>query len=366
MSDSIPLLSPFKLGDLELKNRIAMAPMTRSRAGEIRVANELMAEYYEQRSSAGMIITEATTISEQANGWQNTPGIYTEEQISGWKKVTSRLQAKGTPIFLQLWHTGRAGHSYFQRNGELPVAPSAIKLEGDPVHTAEGKKDHEIPRALLESEIPSIVNDYKKSAANAKTAGFDGVEIHAANGYLIDQFLQSRTNKRTDGYGGSIEKRYRLLKEVVEAVCSVYPSQRVGVRLSPNSSFGDMGSTDNHEAFLYFAKELDQYNLGFLHVLRVPKDFIPFHGQGKEVQLLEWREVYSGTILVNGGYGSVAEAQSAIDAGEADLIAIGRPFITNPDLIERMTNGLPLASWQDTSVFYGFDRHNYTDFPFYE
>jgi len=267
MTNKSVLLSPFDLRGLRLKNRVVMAPLTRSRAGEMRLPNALMAEYYAQRAAAGLIITEATVVSKQGIGWLNSPGIYTDEQAEAWKTVVDAVHARGTPIFLQLWHCGRASHSSFHDHGELPVAPSAIKIEGDYIHTPLGNQQHETPRALETDEIPAIVEDYRPAAARAESAGFDGVEIHAANGYLIDQFLQSKTNQRTDRYGGTLENRYRFLDEVVRAVLSVLPPGRVGVRLAPNGNFNDMGSPDFRETFPYVAKCLNQYELAYLHVV---------------------------------------------------------------------------------------------------
>jgi N-ethylmaleimide reductase len=261
------LLSPFELSGLKLKNRIVLAPMTRSRAGEERLPNELMAKYYCQRASAGLLITEATVISPQANGWLNTPGIYNAAQTAGWKQVVEAVHKKGTPIFLQLWHCGRASHSSFLGGKQLPVAPSAIKIEGDEIHTANGKQPYEVPRALETDEVQGIVEDYLFAANRAKEAGFDGVEIHAANGYLIDEFLESKTNRRTDRYGGSIENRFRFLKEIVEAITTIWPANRVGVRLSPNGKYNDMGSHDFRETFLYAAEHLNKYGLAYLHLL---------------------------------------------------------------------------------------------------
>ena len=237
------LLQPFSLHDLTFPNRIVLAPMTRSRAGGRRIPNALMAEYYQQRSSAGLIITEATTISEEANGWIESPGIYTDEMTERWKPIVNTVHAKGGAIFLQLWHMGRASHSSFH-DGQLGVAASAIKINEPYIHTPTGKQPHEVPRALETAEILRVVEDYAKAARRAKDAGFDGVEIHGANGYLIDIFLQSKTNQRTDQYGGSVENRYQFLKEIVEAIVSIWPANRVGVRLSPNGVFNDMGSLD--------------------------------------------------------------------------------------------------------------------------
>ncbi len=232
MSNSV-LFESFDLHDIKLPNRIVLAPMTRSRAGTERIPNRLMAEYYAQRSAAGLLITEATTISEEANGWNESPGIYTDEMTEGWKHTVHAVHDKGGKIFLQLWHLGRSSHSSFH-GGKLAVAPSAIKINEPYIHTPTGKQPHEVPRALETNEIPRVVDDYRKAAERARAAGFDGVEIHSANGYLLDTFLQSKTNHRTDQYGGSVQNRYRILKEVVEAVTSVWPANRVGVRLSPN------------------------------------------------------------------------------------------------------------------------------------
>ncbi len=353
------LLTPFQLGDLTLKNRIVLAPMTRSRAGKERLANTLMAEYYTQRSSAGLLISEATTISAQANGWNESPGIYTEEMQDAWKQVTDAVHAKETPIFLQLWHMGRASHSSFH-NGELPVAPSAIRINGDGINTPLGKQAYEVPHALTTDEIALVIKDYQRAAQHAKEAGFDGVEIHAANGYLIDQFLQSRTNTRSDQYGGSIENRYRFLAEVVDGVCSVWPPHRVGVRLSPNGCFNDMGPADFREQFLYVAKQLNPLNLAYLHVM----DGLAFgfHELGEPMTLSEFREVYSGALMGNCGY-SKETANAAIAEGRADLIAFGRPFISNPDLVERFAQDAVLNEPADMQNWYSpTGAKGYTDY----
>lgn len=361
VSGNPTLLSPYVLGDLTLRNRVVMAPMTRARAGSERVPNALMATYYRQRAGAGLIITEATTISPQANGWVDSPGIYTDAQQAGWVQVVEALHAEGCPVFLQLWHMGRASHSSFH-DGALPVAPSAIQLQGDLIHTPIGKVPYETPRALETEEIPGVIEEYRKAAVRAKAAGFDGVEIHGANGYLIDQFLQSKTNHRTDEYGGSVEKRYRFLKEVVEAVLTVYPSNRVGVRQSPNGAFNDMGSPDFRETFLYVARQLDAYRLGYLHVM----DGLAFgfHKQGDALTLADLRAVYSGTLMGNCGY-EQSTAEEALQAGHADLIAFGRPFITNPDLVARFANGWPLAAPADPKVWSAPTADGYTDFAAY-
>lgn len=355
------LFESTKIGDLTLKNRIAMAPMTRGRAGDSRVANDLMAEHYAQRASAGLIITEATVVSAQGIGWIGSPGIYTDEMIKGWRKVTDRLKPFGTPIFLQLWHCGRASHSDFH-NGELPVSASAVKLNGDGIHTPKGKKEYEVPRPLTIDEIHVTVGDYRQAARNALEAGFSGIEVHSANGYLLNQFLDSKTNRRTDEYGGSVENRYRLLAEVLAAVLDVWPSQRVGVRLSPNGIFNDMGSPDFRETYLYTIKQLAELNLGYVHIM----DGLAFgfHNQGEPMNLAEFRAHYPGVIIGNCGY-TCKDAEERIVAGVADIASIGRPFITNPDLVERWQHGWPLAPCDDMSLWYTPGSEGYTDYPPY-
>ncbi len=356
------LLAEFELHDIKLKNRVVLAPMTRARAGEKRIPNALMAEYYAQRASAGLIITEATTISEQANGWVQSPGIYTNEQTDGWRLVVDALHERGTPVFLQLWHCGRASHSSFH-NGEPVVAPSAVKINEEYIHTPQGKQPHETPRALETDEIPAIVEDYRKAAERARDAGFDGVEIHSANGYLLDEFLQSKTNHRTDAYGGSVENRFRILGEVVEAVSKVWPANRVGVRLSPNGSFNDMGSPDYREQFTYVIRQLNRFGLSYLHVL----DGLAFgfHKLGEPMTLAELRSLFDGPLMGNCGY-TLETAEQAIRAGHADLIAFGRPYISNPDLVERFANGWPLSPQADMKTWYSPEgARGYTDFPNY-
>ncbi len=358
-----PLLTPFSLRDVPVGNRVALAPMTRARAGESREANALMAKYYAQRAGAGLVITEATTVSEQGNGWVGSPGIYTDAQGEAWKPVVEAVHAAGAPIFLQLWHCGRASHSDFH-GGQLPVAPSAVKIEGDGVHTPLGKKEYEVPRALEEAELQGVVNDYAQAARRALEAGFDGVEVHSANGYLLDQFLQSKTNLRNDGYGGSIENRFRLLCEVIEAVGDVFPPERVAVRISPNGMFNDMGSPDYREAFLRLAGELSTYDLAYLHVM----DGLAFgfHELGEPMTLADFRAVFDGPIMGNCGYDEET-ARAAIEAGNADMIAIGRPFIANPDLVDRYRNGWPLAPLADMATWYAgaLSEEGYTTFEPY-
>lgn len=359
---SLPqLFSPFEFGGLSLRNRIVMAPLTRARSGKDRVPNELMVEYYTQRASAGMIIAEATTISTQGIGWVDSPGIYNDAQVAGWKSITSALRAAGTPVILQLWHCGRASHSSFH-GGQPAVSASALKIQGNTIHTPRGKEPYETPRALDTGGIAAVVEDYRRAAERAREAGFDGVEIHAANGYLLDQFLQSRTNQRTDGYGGSVENRYRILKEVVEAVLTVWPAGRVGVRLSPNGDFNDMGSPDFRETFTYAATQLNTYQLGYLHV--VDGLAFGFHEQGEPMTLAEFRAVFSGPVMGNCGY-TETTAEQAIAAGDADLIAFGRPFLSNPDLVERYRNGWDLNPPAEMTDWSAPTADGYTDFPFH-
>ena len=358
------ILQPFNLNGLPLANRVVMAPLTRARSGENRIPNALMAKYYAQRASAGLIISEATSISPQGNGWNQSPGIYTEEMVEGWKLTTKAVHERGGRIFMQLWHTGRASHSDFH-GGELPVSASPVAINSeDGIHTPDGqKKPHEVPRALKTEEIPGIVEDYRRAAERAKEAGFDGVEIHSANGYLLDQFLQSKTNHRTDDYGGSVENRFRFLGEVVDAVTNVFPASQVGVRLAPNGAFGDMGSPDYREQFSFVAQQLDQYGLAYLHVL--DGTGFGFHELGEPMTLREFRGYFSGPLIGNVGY-TEESAEAAIVDGCADLIAFGRPFISNPDLVERFANGWPLAEPADISTWYSFEESGYADYPNYQ
>ena len=360
---SATLLSSFDLGGLTLKNRVVMPPLTRARAGKERMPNPLMAEYYAQRATVGLMIAEATIISKQAAGWLNSPGIYSDEQAQAWKQVVDAVHASKTPFFLQLWHMGRASHTSFQENGQLPVSASALKLNAGYIHTPIGKQSYETPRALETDEIPLVVEDYRRAAERAKDAGFDGVEIHAANGYLIDQFLQSKSNQRTDQYGGSLENRYRFLKEIVEAILTVWPANRIGVRLSPNGNYNDMGSPDFRETFVYVAQQLNVYGLAYLHVL----DGLAFgfHDLGEPMVLAEFRDVFTGPLMANCGY-TQETAEAAIKDDYADLIAFGRPLISNPDLVERFANGWPLNPPADLSTWYSFDKEGYIDFPNYQ
>jgi len=355
------LFTPHKIDKLQLKNRIVLAPMTRGRAGKERIANELMADYYLQRASAGLLITEATVISQQGIGWSDSPGIFTDEMVKGWQIVTDKIKPTGTPIFLQLWHCGRASHSDFH-TGELPVSASAVKLNGDYIHTPLGNKPYETPHALTADEIKDIVNDFRQAAIRAKAAGFSGVEVHGANGYLINQFLDSKTNLRQDQYGGSLENKFRFLKEVLEAVLEVWEPKQVGVRISPNGIFNDMGSEDYQETYLYTVTELNKFNLGYLHIM----DGLAFgfHELGQPMTLAQFRPLFQGTIIGNCGH-SKESAEQSIAVGDADMIAFGRPFITNPDLPERFKNNWPLTPYTDMSLWYTPGAAGYTDYkPF--
>jgi 2,4-dienoyl-CoA reductase-like NADH-dependent reductase (Old Yellow Enzyme family) len=322
----------------------------------------MMAKYYQQRADAGLVITEATTISPQANGWNESPGIYTDTMVEGWKEVVATVHDAGGTIFMQMWHCGRASHPSFH-DGKPHVAPSAIKINADYIHTPKGKEPHATPRALETHEIARVVDDYRQAAQRALSAGFDGVEIHAANGYLLDTFLQSKTNHRDDQYGGSVENRYRILEEVVTAVRSVYPVNRIGVRLSPNGVFNDMGSADYREQFTYVAQQLNQHRLGYLHVM----DGLAFgfHELGEPMGLSDFRAVFDGVLMGNCGY-TRETAESAIATGQADMIAIGRPFISNPDLVERYRHDWPLNPDAEIADWYSpTGAKGYTDFPLY-
>ena len=352
---AIDLFSPVTIGDLELSNRMVMAPMTRNRAAAGCVPQEMNATYYEQRASAGLIITEASQVSEEGIGYPATPGIHNAEQVQGWKKITSAVHDKGGKIFIQLWFCGRISHPDLLPGNMTPVAPSAIKPEGEAV-TFEGMKPFVMPRVLETDELTDIVQQYKNAAAMAKDAGFDGVEVHAANGYLLDQFLRDGSNNRTDEYGGSVENRMRLLNEVLDAVTEVWPENRIGVRLSPENSFNSMSDTDAEAHFSYFIKQLGQRNLAYLHVLE--GDMMT---QARSLDYRALRDLYSGIYIANCGY-DLERGQTSITDGDSDLVAYGVPFLANPDLVHRFKNGLPLNE-ADQATFYGGDETGYTDYP---
>jgi N-ethylmaleimide reductase len=350
------LFTPIKLGRNELRNRIVMAPLTRNRAGEGNVPQSLNVEYYEQRASAGLIITEATPISEMGHGYPATPGIHSDAQVAGWKTVVDAVHAKGGKIFLQLWQVGRISHPSLLPDNALPVAPSAIKPAGQ-AFTYAGLQDFVTPRALATEEIPGIVDDFRVAAENALAAGFDGVEVHGANGYLLDQFLRDSTNRRTDQYGGSIANRTRLLLEVVSAVSQVWGADRVGVRISPINPFNDIRDSQPQALFNQVAEALNPFGLAYLHVVEVGMaDEAP-----PEFDFDELRRAYRGNYMANGGYDK-ARGNTAIASGHADCVAYGVPFIANPDLVERFRIDAPLNP-ADQSTFYGGSEKGYTDYP---
>ncbi|SEA50288.1 alkene reductase [Alkalimonas amylolytica] len=348
------LFTPLKLGKTSLPNRILMAPLTRCRADANHVPTAMMAEYYAQRASAGLLIAEATMVSEGNSAFWREPGIYSAAQISAWRTVTDAVHAKGGRIFLQIWHGGRACHPALN-DGATPVAPSAIAID-DTVHTPEGKLPYVVPRALELSEIPAIVTAFRQAALNAIEAGFDGVEIHGANGYLLDQFLRSGSNQRSDHYGGPLENRARLLFEVIAAVTAAIGPDRTGLRLSPLNSFNSMLDDDPIQLMQYLATELNRYELAYLHLMRAD-----FAGIQQADVISVTREHYQGTLIGNMGY-SVDEASSAVASGQLDAIAFGSAYIANPDLVERFAKQLPLAE-PDAATFYTQDTKGYTDYP---
>jgi N-ethylmaleimide reductase len=342
---------PYRLGDIELNNRFLMAPMTRSRALEHNVPNPIAADYYAQRASAGLIITEATQVSSQGVGYIRTPGIHSAAQVAGWTRITEAVHRVGGKIFLQLWHVGRISHPDFH-GGELPVAPSAIAARGQ-VLTAKGPQQMVTPRALTLAELPGIVEQFRRGAKNAKAAGFDGVELHGANGYLLDQFLRDGTNRRTDAYGGTVENRGRPL-EVTEAVVDVWGADRVGYRISPNGTFNSMSDSNPVETFSYLAEELNKLGIVYLHVVDPVAD-----GAKRVSPLL--RRKFNRTYIVNGGF-DVDSANAVIHGREADLVAFGTPFLANPDLPLRYRIKAPL-NVPEQATFYAGEAKGLTDYP---
>ena len=355
MNKQHDLFDSIEIGDYILPNRIVMAPMTRNRAGSGNVPNALNATYYMQRASAGLIITEASQISPEGVGYPATPGIHNAAQVEGWKEVTTAVHDKGGRIFLQLWHVGRISHPSLQRDEHLPVAPSAIRPAGQAT-TYEGMQDFVKPRELLSVELPSIVADYVNAARKAMQAGFDGVEIHAANGYLLDQFIRDGSNQRDDCYGGSIENRARLLREVVEAVCNAIGSNKVGVRISPENSFNDMHDSDAQNTFNTVTDVLNHFNLAYLHVLE--GDMV---SGNRTLDYSQIKSRFAGPYMVNNGY-DFERATQVIKKGSADMVAFGKLFISNPDLVERFKTGAVLNA-ADQTTFYGGDEKGYTDYP---
>jgi N-ethylmaleimide reductase len=356
MSTPTKLFQPYQLGPITLANRVAMAPLTRNRALAGMVPGPLAIEYYGQRATAGLLVTEASQISQQGQGYQDTPGIYSKEQIAGWRKVTDRVHENGGHIVIQLWHVGRISHVSLQPNGGAPVAPSAVPAKTK-TYVGGTFADVSAPRALELSEIPGLIDSFKQAAANAIEAGFDGVEVHGANGYLLDQFAKDGTNKRTDAYGGSIENRARLMLEATKAVTGEIGADRTGIRISPVSPSNDISDSDPQALFNYIVDHLSALNLVYLHVVEGatggPRDVAPF-------DYAALRKRFKGAYMGNNGY-DLALANQMLDSGAADLIAFGKPFISNPDLVERLKTGAALNEW-DKATFYGGGAKGYTDY----
>lgn len=348
------LFTPITLGKVELANRIIMAPLTRCRATLEHIPTDIMATYYSQRASAGLIIAEATMVAEDQSAFFHEPGIYSDEQVLAWSKVTEAVHAKGGKIFLQLWHGGRACHPALN-NGKVPVGASAIAIQGE-AHTPEGNMPYVVPKVLKDSEMPDILDDFAKAAKNAKKAGFDGVEIHAANGYLIDQFLRDGSNKRDGEYGGDLENRARLLFEILDEVVNIWGRGYVGVRLSPINSFNSMHDSDPEGLLEYVLERLSEYDVAYLHLMR--GDFEKKQ-QGDMVQVT--LDNYDGNVIGNMAY-TFAEGNKAVKQGRLEAIAFGMPFIANPDLVKRFEKGLKLAE-ADTQTLYTHDAKGYCDYP---
>ncbi len=350
------LFAPIRLGALTLPNRIVMAPLTRNRALDGNVPGPLTVTYYRQRASAGLIITEASPVCAEGHGYPRTPGIHSAAQVAGWRAVTDAVHAEGGRIFLQLWHVGRISHPSLQPNGAAPVAPSALQPAGQ-VWTGSGLQDYVTPRALARDELPGVIAAYRQAAVNARAAGFDGVEVHGANGYLLDQFLRSATNRRDDDYGGPVGNRARLLLEVMDAVIEVFGADRVGVRLSPENRFNDISDADPQATFGYVVDRLSPLGLAYLHVLE--GDMTGQSAPGFDYGAL--RRAFAGPYMANCGYDR-SRALAAVAGGEADLIAFGRAFIANPDLPARLAADAPLNE-ADTKTFYAGEEKGYIDYP---
>lgn len=360
------LFTPLQLGEIALPNRIIMAPLTRMRSQQPgNIPWQLNAEYYAQRATAGLIISEATQVSQQGQGYPATPGIHSPQQVEGWKLVTDAVHSKGGRIFLQLWHVGRISHSSYQPDGGAPVAPSAIAPEGKTFTAFWSQEDFETPRALEISEIDSIIEDFRRAAENAKAAGFDGVEVHGANGYLLDQFLQDGSNKREDTYGGSIENRARLLLEVVDAAINVYGKGRVGVRLSPYGTFNTMHDSDPVALFNYVLEQLDAREIAYVHMIE-PRATAAGGSDAVAVDApctsALFQHKFKGVLISAGGY-TPETAREVVEKGQADAVAFGRLYIANPDLPERIAAGAPLNAY-NRATFYGGAEKGYTDYPY--
>lgn len=354
------LFEPIHLGSVELSNRIVMAPMTRNRAGEGNVPTAMVVEYYRQRASAGLIVTEASQIMPEGQGYPLTPGIHSAAQIEGWRRVTEAVHAEGGKIALQLWHVGRISHPTLQPGGKLPVAPSAIAAGGE-IFTGQRKEQFVVPRALEREEIGAIVREFGRAAERALDAGFDLVELHGANGYLIDQFLRDGTNRRTDEYGGSLGNRVRFLFEVTESVARSVGADRVGVRLSPLSPFNSMHDSDPAGTFTAAAEALSQFRLAYLHLVEPVGPSWRSEGSGAERLTPRLKAVFGGPVIANGGYDR-EKAERVLATGEADLVSFGTAFLANPDLPARLRSGAELNQ-PDPATFYGGDARGYTDYP---
>jgi N-ethylmaleimide reductase len=358
MSTPTRLFEPFKLGPITLANRLVMAPLTRNRAiPPGMVPNPLAIDYYGQRASAGLLITEASQVSQQGQGYQDTPGIYSKEQVEAWRKVTDRVHERGGKIFIQIWHVGRVSHTALQPGGGAPVAPSAVRAKGKTFVGGTFTAISE-PRALDLSEIPGIIDDFRRGTANALAAGFDGVEIHGANGYLLDQFAKDGANKRDDLYGGAIPNRARLMLEVAEAVVREAGAARTGIRISPVTPSNDISDSNPQPLFEHIVDQLNALQLAYIHVIEGatggPRDNAPF-------DYASLRKRFDGAYIANNGY-DFELATKVLAEGAADLIAFGKPFISNPDLVERLKKGAPLNEW-DKATFYGGGATGYTDYP---
>ncbi len=358
MSTPTKLFEPFRLGPITLPNRLVMAPLTRNRAVPPgMVPGALAVDYYGQRASAGLLITEASQVSQQGQGYQDTPGIYSKEQVAGWRKITDRVHERGGRIFIQLWHVGRVSHTSLQPGGGKPVAPSAVRAKTK-TFVNGNFTDVSEPRALELAEIPGIIDDFRRATANAIEAGFDGVEIHGANGYLLDQFAKDGANKRTDAYGGTIENRARLMLEVSKEVAAEIGAERTGIRISPVTPANDISDSNPQPLFDYIVDQLNALKLVYIHVIEGatggPRDIAPFdYGS--------LRKRFAGAYMANNGY-DFELATKVLAAGSADLIAFGKAFISNPDLVERLKRGAPLNEW-DKTTFYGGGAKGYTDYP---
>lgn len=353
------LYEPTKVGSIEVKNRVFLAPLTRNRAKDDLSPSDMAAEYYAQRASGGLLITEASQISPEGMGYINTPGIYSDAQVEGWKEVIDAVHAKDGKIVIQLWHVGRISHTSILPEGTVPLAPSAIRANSQTV-TAQGRTDVSEPRAMTIEDIKRTVEDYRKAAENAKSAGFDGVEIHAANGYLIDQFLTDGSNQRTDEYGGPVQNRFRFLNEVLDAVMSVLPANKIGIRLSPTGKFNDITESDRLGTFSYVVEQINKRGLAYMHFVET---FPGMPNTPEEQNIIDSLiDKWDGFYIANGGYGK-ENAEQAISSGRVDAVAFGRPFLANPDLPKRLELSAALNE-PDQDTFYGGGAEGYTDYPF--